>query len=309
MKKIILIMAGLLSLPVLAHEAQNRAMTDMMKTMAERSAENPQVAECLGVSIAKMKQAFNQTIESCYAKLKKLPSEEFTDELSACLELELPASLSITSERFQKCDEEEDQSESSFLTPEMKALQAKVDHLSSELDALYEQGASEKVLEKKIAELESLAEQMNNLTVQAFAPGGSMHQEMEKHMELLAQASESTLHLITLPIYPQAKVMMHMPVSGRLELDKEYITLPAATFTSTDDPGKVAKFYQKNLKGFQKKVLKDGEIVFMKDIPGNFELMTHMQDYVSQPHVLIKKAEGAMMVGAKSFIEIAYQPR
>lgn len=309
MKIISVFMAVFLSLPLLANEAQNRAMMDMMKAMAGQSAENPQVAKCLGTSVSQMKQAFNRTMDACFNKLKNLPSEEFTDEISACMELELPTSLGITSDRFQKCDEEESENESSFMTPEMKALQDKVDQLSTELDSLYERGASESTLDQKINELEAVAEQLNSLTAQAFEPGGAMQQEMMKQLDILSQSSAGSLHLITLPIYPNAKVMMHMPVSGRLELDKEYKTLPAATFTSADKPNKIAAFYEKQLKGFQKKDLAGGDILFMQDIPANFDLMTHMQAYVSQAHVLIKKAEGGMFAGAESFIEIAYQPK
>jgi len=308
MKIISVIMAVFMSLPLFANEAQNRAMMDMMKAMAGQSAENPQVAKCLGTSVPKMKQAFNRTMDSCFAKLKNLLSEEFTDEISACMELELPANLGITTDRFQQCDEEV-QDENSFMTPEMKALQDKVDQLSTELDSLYERGAPESALAQKTNELEAVSEQLSELTAQAFAPGGSMQQEMTKQLDMLSKSSEGTLHLITLPIYPDAKVMMHMPVSGRLELDKEYITLPAATFTSSHKPNKVAAFYEKNLKGFEKKVLATGDIVFMKAMPANFDLMTHMHAYVSQPHVLIKKAEGLMFEGAESFIEIAYQPK
>lgn len=308
MNKLTLLLTGALSCSVMANETQNRAMMDMMQAMASQSAENQQVAECLGTSVPKMKAAFNRTIESCFNKLKKLPSEEFADEISVCLELELPSSLGISQDRFQKCDEDASE-DNSFMSPEMKALQDKIDRLSSELDALYEKGASESQLERKIIELEAASEQMNSLTEQAFAPGGSMQQEMMKQFDMISQSSESTLKYITLPIYPNAKVMVHMPASGRLELDKQYITLPAATFSSPDDAAKVVDYYAKNLKGFQKKQLKNGEVVFMKNMPADFDILTHMQAYVSQPHVLIKKAEGNMYPNAKTFIELAYEPK
>ena len=117
MKKITLMMLTLMSLPLIANEAQNRAMMDMMKAMAGQSADTPQVAKCLGTTVPKMKQAFNSTMDSCFEKLKNLPSEEFTDEISACMELELPNNLGISSDRFQNCDEAENLAESSFMTP------------------------------------------------------------------------------------------------------------------------------------------------------------------------------------------------
>ena len=191
----------------------------------------------------------------------------------------------------------------------MQKLQDKVDQLSAELDQLYERGAPESQLEQKMQQLEKLSEQLGVLMEQAFAPGGAMQQELANQLEVMSKSSEGTLHLITLPVYPQAKVMMHMPVGGKLSLDKEYTTLPGATFTSADSTSAVVDFYQKNLKGFTKKTLPGGDIVFMKNMPANFDLMTHMQAYVSQPHVLIKKAEGGMFPGAATFIEIAYQPK
>lgn len=309
MKKITLIMAALISSPLMANEAQNRAMMDMMKAMAGQSAENQQVAECLGTSVPKMKKAFNQTIDSCFDKLKNLPSEEFADEISACLELELPLRLGISNDRFEKCDQEESHAEGGFMTPEMKKLQDRVDQLSAELDQLYERGAPESQLEQKMLQLEKLSAQLGVLMEQAFAPGGAMQQELAEQLEVMSKSSEGSLHLITLPIYPKAKVMMHMPVAGKLSLDKEYKTLPAATFTSVDKASAVADYYQKNLKGFEKKTLPGGDIVFMQNMPANFDLLTHMQAYVSQPHVLIKKAEGGMFPGAATFIEIAYQPK
>jgi hypothetical protein len=309
MKKLTLIMAMMLSVSSLANEAQNRAMMDMMKAMAGQSADNPKAANCLGTTVPKMQKALNDTMDSCFAKLKNLPSEEFTDEISACMELELPAKLRISPERFQKCDEQNREDEPDFMTPEMSVLQDKIDRLTAELDQLYERGASESALEKKMMELESASEQLNALMMQAFAPGGSMQLEMQKQLDIMSKSSEGSLHLITLPIYPGSKVMMHMPVGGKIELDKQYTTLPAATFTSADKPETVAAFYQKNLKGFKNKTLDGGDIIFMRDLPADFGILTHMQLYVSQPHVMIKKAEGGIIAGAESFIEISYQPK
>ncbi len=128
--------------------------------------------------------------------------------------------------------------------------------------------------------------------------------EMQAAMDPMSRSSEGTLDLITLPIYPQSKVMMHMTTGIVMPtLEGKVQALPAATFESEDDPDKVLAFYQTTLPDYEVKKLIQGEILLMPTFPENFNLLEDYHFYMTNEHVMIRKQSG------KTMIEIAYKAK
>lgn len=133
-------------------------------------------------------------------------------------------------------------------------------------------------------------------------------EEEAEMRKLISAASEKTLHLITLPIYPGSKVMMHtldgMEMGG-------VSTLPAATFSSSDSVKTIVAYYKKQLPNY--KLFEDdtGSVYLMKVLPKDFDVLKHWEEYATTPHVTISPISGDSQAapGAKSMIELAYKPK
>lgn len=127
---------------------------------------------------------------------------------------------------------------------------------------------------------------------------------METAMDAMRRSSEKTQNQITLPIYPNSKVMMHMTAGILMpSLEGKVQALPAATFESDDSPETVLAFYRKKLADYEVKKLVQGEILLMPSFPENFNLMKDYQAYMTTEHVMIRKQSG------KTLIEIAYKAK
>jgi hypothetical protein len=128
--------------------------------------------------------------------------------------------------------------------------------------------------------------------------------EMESAMDAMRRSSEKTINLITLPIYPQSNVVMHMTTGIIMPTLKGKVqALPAATFESEDAPEKVLAFYSKKLADYEVKKLVQGEILLMPSFPENFNLIEDYHAYMTTEHVMIRKQSG------KTLIEIAYKAK
>lgn len=127
-------------------------------------------------------------------------------------------------------------------------------------------------------------------------------------LKLMSAASEKTLHLITLPIYPGSKVMMHT-LNG-MEMGGVH-TLPAATFSSTDSVKTILAFYQKQLPNYTLFEDDSGSVYLMKVLPNDFNVLEHWEEYATTPHVTISPILGNSQAtpGVNSKIELAYPPQ
>ena len=128
--------------------------------------------------------------------------------------------------------------------------------------------------------------------------------EMENAMDAMRRSSEKTLNLITLPIYPQSKVVMHMTTGIVMPtLEGKVQALPAATFESEEVPEKILAFYRNKLPDYEVKKLVQGEILLMPSFPENFNLIEDYHAYMTTEHVMIREQSG------KTLIEIAYKAK
>lgn len=136
----------------------------------------------------------------------------------------------------------------------------------------------------------------------------AMQAMARQQMALMQKMSQGTEKQITLPIYPNSQMIIHL-TDGMMMDDEKQETLPAATLASKDNIDSVIQFYQKKLPNFAHKKLSEGEYLFMRSMPAGFDILKNFEAYTSTPHVLISKLNGndKMVPGAKTKIEIAYK--
>lgn len=309
MKKMILLVGLCASASTMGNTEKNQAMFDMMMAMAKNSqdADTAAAAKCLGTTEAKMQAIFERAMTSCFNRYKHEAFDAFTTHMEACVEPAIEKESGFSRDKIASCHSEEDKIEDEYAN-----IEAQMDQLNEQLDKLYSSDASS-------ADIEVLTEQLNQLEAQAAALDNAMPpnsiagqtEELAKSLEMLAQASTQSLHLITLPIYENSKVMMHMIDGGNMMgMNK---ALPAATFSSTDEANKIIAFYRKSLPTFTYKDLGNGEHIFMEKMPQDFHILRNVSEYMSTPHVMIRGIVGqppmGVTAGAKSMIEIAYREK
>lgn len=129
-------------------------------------------------------------------------------------------------------------------------------------------------------------------------------QKALEKLELLSQmsqkASKGTQSSITLPVYSPSKIMSHY--TDGFALGGASQGLPVAMLTSEDDFKNIVVFYQKKLPHFDKKIF-DGEmVVFMANMPDDFDPLEHLELLQKTPHVSIYKLGTTKVTN----IEIAY---
>ncbi len=128
-----------------------------------------------------------------------------------------------------------------------------------------------------------------------------MNQMLQQHAEDIGTDG------VTLPIYKNATVMSHF-ASGEMAQLTAAKPLPAMVLVSPDNTLQVADYYRKNLKGFREHKI-DGDILFMKGGPKDFDYAKDFEIYAITPHVLIMPMQDGLGVppGTKSKVEIAYE--
>lgn len=144
------------------------------------------------------------------------------------------------------------------------------------------------------------------------APADGM-KELDNLIDMSAQyhqSNASSLKKITLPIYQDSQVIMHMQQG--LEMPGSGTTLPGATFASKDSLEKVVEFYRKKLPNFVYKKHSNGEHLFMEKMPKDFDMIADYALYTNTPHVHIStirdKSSASALKGAKTKIMIGYKP-
>lgn len=288
---------------------KNQAVFDMMLSMAKNApmAEDLDTGKCLGLSPAQMRQFLERAMRACFEKYKSKTHSDFVVEMEACVEPAVQKESGLSKEQMAGCDSSENQADYA-----LDRLDQKIDALASSLEVLYDRGASQQEIAKIEDEISKLEHQhfaLEDSLVDEFTESGGVEFDKQKVHQIrqnLSQASEKTLSLITLPVYKNSQVMMHL-VDG-MELRGMEKTLPAVRFFSTDSAEDILAFYRKSLPKYTYKHLGNGEHLFMEVMPKNFDMIRDIQFYASTPHVLIKPAgKGLAPQGSVSNIEIAYR--
>jgi hypothetical protein len=124
-------------------------------------------------------------------------------------------------------------------------------------------------------------------------------------------AQQSGIEGVTLPVYNNATLMMHIH-------DEQHLTnltpmfgvkpLPALTLASTDSIGQIAQYYRNELNGFKEYQIDNG-VLFLENGPDDFDWLRDRKLYASTPHVIIEDIGNGLAVppGSQSKIEIAYR--
>ena len=324
--------------------AEQNPMIEMTIAMMKQNGQFDKMASCTGKPPAKLESGMREVLSLCMQEAN-LNDDEAMD---SCMQKNVQAKLGITKAQIEACKSPEEQQEGAF-HDKMAKLQEQLDKIAQEeerintkasltakdearLDALGQQYAE---LESQLFDLEesmqalsmsdnekAMQELLNKgdaLSKQDQAKLKALQEaivqesmaEMNEQMAMVAKASEGTLDSITLPVYSNSKVMVHIPQGMSIGGDG-IKALPAATFSSTDSVEQIARYYQKKLPKFKMKKMDDGQVVLMEKMPADFDLLKHFNEYASTPHVTITPAPNqgmGMPKGTKSTIEIAYRAK
>lgn len=326
-------------------EASNQAMTEMAVSMMKQQGEFSRIATCTGVSESKVENAARKVMDSCFSSV----SMDDEHAMNQCMQAKMTKALGVSKAKMDSCKSEEERQEEAFssnlakLEAQRDALldeesvllekerltskqQARLAQISEALAALDEEAGNmewemEKVSmsdsERKLAQLMENRGELSDAQIKEVeklrkAIRLEQMDDMQNTMEMMAKASENTLDVITLPIYPNSEVMMHMPMGSMGFGDGTIQTLPAASFASSDSVADVVAFYKKALAKFKQKNMETGQVVFMESMPDGFDLLNNFETYTQTPHVTVSELpSGAMGAskGAKTMIEIAYRAK
>ena len=327
MKKFVLFISVALALPALASDdsaavEKNRAMYSMMLSLAKNSAsdEISAAAQCLGVSRAELDAILERAMTGCFEQHKNKAFTAFSTQMEACVGPAVRRESGFSQKQLEDCRSEEDKAEE-----EIAQIEAQMEALSQQLDALYQSDKSDEQSAAMKAQLQALDSRRRQLEEVLDGPlDGEMaaqqdaaafmqaaRQQMHAAMRQLSEASAQTLHLITLPIYQNSQVIVHMIDGSQMQAGAG--VLPSASFASADAADDILAFYRQKLPGFYYKNLGNGQHILMESMPDDFDLSTHQQLYMRTPHVLIRSLDDASMAGApagtQSKFEVSYRER
>ena len=275
-----LLLAPVIGLPTAAQANPDiEHMITMSVEMMKQSGELARGADCLGVPESRLEASTRNAMKHCFARFN-LEQEE---QLNACMQERSMRELKVSQAQFDRCADRDDEPGEDALDRQITAL----------MDQFGEDGPTE-----------AQQQQLDALIQQQMTRG---MEQMEQFVQASQKASQGTLDQITLPVYRNSQVMMHL-TQGMNEFAGNK-TLPAATFASQDTMDTIVAFYKKKLPNFGYKQLPSGDHIFMETMPKGFGILSHMDAYTQTPHVLISKAGSAPGTpkGTQTMIEIAYR--
>lgn len=122
---------------------------------------------------------------------------------------------------------------------------------------------------------------------------------------LKAHASQSSIDEVSLPLFPNSHVVSHFS-DNQMAIGDSPI-LPAIVLATDADFGDVRTFYQQKLPNYKAFAITNG-IIFMKDAPEDFSILSHLSLYTNTPHVLIEDMQSNIHNNkeGKTKIEISY---
>lgn len=141
------------------------------------------------------------------------------------------------------------------------------------------------------------------------APEMASLQEMGNMMRRHAKTSSTSG--VTLPVYKNAEIMMHIRDDKNLNSMKAMLgvkPLPGITLASAASVATVSAYYRGKLKGF-KEYKVEGGVLFMEKGPKQFDMVRDIKLYSTTPHVMVDSINNNPLAppGSKSKIEIGYR--
>lgn len=286
MKKIFLSL--LFSGSVLANSAQQEQQLNMMLAMMEQMGELTRLAECVDLPPARLKSAFRQTFAEC--GMGDMSSEESDPEHKACILDSLASHSGVAAERWQACDNSEEEP---------------ADPLMAELDALTERIGEREPTAAEQQQMDQIIERMQQRGVA----------EMQQVVDGMIAGSQGTEALVTLPVFPQAKLLINMPAQGEMEIaEQRYVTLPGASFVTTASPAEVLDFYRQQLPSYREHrpaLMAATDVAYMQNVPAGFDYVKDVGRALSIPHIFIQPAKAGsqkQLPGAQTLFFVYYPP-
>ena len=171
--------------------------------------------------------------------------------------------------------------------------------IQSQLEALYEKIGNREPTAQEEREINRLMDQMQENGIE----------EMQRMVNGMIEGSQGSEHSISLPIFPNAQLLIHIPAQGAIEIaEQQFDTLPGASFLTKSSPQEVLSFYQNSLPNFKfhKPALSPQDAVIIKELPVNFDYIRDMGHIYIQP---AGQAEQQRLAGAKTMFFIYYKPK
>ncbi|KKO45913.1 hypothetical protein WG68_07835 [Arsukibacterium ikkense] len=254
---------------------------DIMLNFMAQSGQLQQQAECTGLPEQRLRELYRSTLRHC-----GLDHED--PEHETCVKQRL-LTTGVPQERWEQCDQDDN--------PQ--------DAILAQLDAIYERIGERAPTAAEQAHIDQLLTQMQQQGMQ----------ELQQMMNHLSAASAGTEDVITLPIMPDSKMLMHIPGGIGIEIGDNMVhSLPGASFASTKTPAQVLAYYQQQLPAFRLHNFSLGdstEHALMQHLPAGFHYPEAILSGISIPHIHIQQANSIaeqLLPGARTLFFIYYQP-
>lgn len=163
-------------------------------------------------------------------------------------------------------------------------VSAQTDPLLEELEALTERIGEREPTAAEQRQIDDIIERMQQRGVA----------EMQQLVDGMVDASQGTAGSISLPVYPDAQLLIHIPASGSMTLgDEQYATLPGASFVTDATPEQVLAFYRQQLPSYQlhrPSLLSATDTALMQHLPAGFDYVRDTGIAMGIPHIYIQPA-------------------
>tara|TARA_R110002126_G_scaffold54341_2_gene147137 strand:+ start:1767 stop:2591 length:825 start_codon:yes stop_codon:yes gene_type:complete len=272
----------------MANTAQQEQQANMVLTMMEQMGELQRLAECVDLPPARLKKAFRQTFAEC--GMGDMTADEPDPQHTACMKDNLANFSGVAADRWQACDNSDEEAE---------------DPLMAELDALYDRIGERDPTAAEQRQMDQIIERMQQRGVA----------EMQQMVDGMIAGSQGSETLITLPLFPDAQLLINIPAQGEVEIaEQSYTTLPGASFITTATPEQVLDYYREQLPDFRvhsPSMTATGDVALMQHIPAGFDYSRDFGQAFAIPHIYIQPAGDSgkrKLPGANSLFYIYYQP-
>ena len=190
-----------------------------------------------------------------------------------------------------------------LMTLAFTAVAQQEDPLLAELEALTERIGERDPTAAEQRQIDDIIERMQQRGVA----------EMQQLVDGMIDASQGTAGSISLPVYPDAQLLIHIPANGSLTLgDEQYATLPGASFVTAASPEQVLAFYRQQLPSFtlhRPSLLSDTDVALMQHLPAGFDYVRDTGRAMSIPHIYIQPAsdnERRSLASARTLFFVYY---
>lgn len=277
------VFASALSAPVFAQNMPV-AQQQMWLQMAEQTGVLQQAAACSGVSSSKLKQHLTTALQQCQLTASGMPDEQ-------CVKQHVVQKSGVNAEAVRRCEQ-------------LAKQQQMPSSAQQQLNQFFSQPGHGNSSDKRQAQLNQLATQLQQGAAQ-----------LRSNVDTLVAASQGTTAQISAPVYPDSKILVHLPSQGSISFGNHKVTsLPGASFASTASASDILSWYQQKLPAYQYRKIELGgtpDHLLVKTAPADADYLQLLPQLPAIPHVFITAATDETkrhLPGAKTMFTLTYQP-